>query len=56
MVAVDGTEVDLDVMRDPATGEQVEVFDVWRIRTSSRSCRSSTPAPASAAGSSTPSY
>jgi hypothetical protein len=32
MTAVDGREVDVDLVTDPATGAQVEAFDAWRIR------------------------
>ncbi|MEV6306949.1 hypothetical protein AB0M02_46660 [Actinoplanes sp. NPDC051861] len=32
MTADDGREVDVDLVDDPATGEEVEAFDGWRVR------------------------
>jgi hypothetical protein len=32
MTAPDGDEVDIDLVSDPVTGEQVEAFDSWRVR------------------------
>jgi hypothetical protein len=32
MTADDGREVDVDVVVDPATGDEVEAFDAWRVR------------------------
>lgn len=32
MTAGDGREVDVDLVGDPATGDQVEAFDAWRVR------------------------
>ncbi|BCY08706.1 hypothetical protein L3i22_037940 [Actinoplanes sp. L3-i22] len=32
MIADDGREVDVDLVVDPATGDQVEAFDAWRVR------------------------
>jgi hypothetical protein len=32
MIAADGREVDVDLVTDPVLGQEVEAFDVWRIR------------------------
>lgn len=32
MIAPDGREVDVDLVDDPALRQDVEAFDVWRIR------------------------
>lgn len=32
MTADDGREVDVDLVVDPATGDEVEAFDAWRVR------------------------
>jgi hypothetical protein len=32
MTDENGRMLDIDVVRDPATGEHVEAFDAWRVR------------------------